>query len=212
MSRSCSTPPSNWRSSATSLGPATSQLERGPESASRSTSPMPRCVIAPGRYPPSSRSGRPTPPITTVEQTVAMVRACERAGVSLVGVTMYEWLVAGVANGACTPRGLAVRALQALSKRDIAQWRGEVVSALRELGGLGIRQRWRHRLHRIHQRRGHGHRGCCGQRILRARTLPALAQFPPGPGVAPAPRCRPPFHHRHCHRSRRWLGRFRTSR
>ncbi|MGP5317488.1 alanine racemase [Arthrobacter rhombi] len=75
-------------------------------------------------------------PITTVEQAVTMVHACERAGVSLVGIMMYEGQVAGVSDGARTPRGLAVRALQALSKRDIAQWRAEVVAAVRELVDL----------------------------------------------------------------------------
>lgn len=72
-------------------------------------------------------------PITTVEQAITMVHACERAGVNLVGIMMYEGQVAGVSDGARTPRGLAVRALQALSKRDIAQWRAEVVAAVREL-------------------------------------------------------------------------------
>ncbi|MGP5195548.1 alanine racemase [Arthrobacter rhombi] len=75
-------------------------------------------------------------PITTVEQAVSMVHACERAGVNLVGIMMYEGQVAGVSDGARTPRGLAVRALQALSKRDIAQWRAEVVAAVRELVDL----------------------------------------------------------------------------
>ncbi|MGP5724462.1 alanine racemase [Arthrobacter rhombi] len=75
-------------------------------------------------------------PITTVEQAVTMVHACERAGVNLVGIMMYEGQVAGVSDGARTPRGLAVRALQALSKRDIARWRAEVVAAVRELVDL----------------------------------------------------------------------------
>lgn len=75
-------------------------------------------------------------PITTVEQAASMVHACERAGVSLVGIMMYEGQVAGVANGARTPHGFAVRALQALSKRDIAQWRAEAVAAVRELVDL----------------------------------------------------------------------------
>ncbi|MGP5163129.1 alanine racemase [Arthrobacter rhombi] len=75
-------------------------------------------------------------PITTVEQAITMVHACESAGVNLVGIMMYEGQVAGVSDGAHTPRGLAVRALQALSKRDIAQWRAEVVAAVRELVDL----------------------------------------------------------------------------
>lgn len=75
-------------------------------------------------------------PITTVEQAISMVHACERADVNLVGIMMYEGQVAGVSDGARTPRGLAVRALQALSKRDIAQWRAEVVAAVRQLVDL----------------------------------------------------------------------------
>ncbi|MGP5218947.1 alanine racemase [Arthrobacter rhombi] len=75
-------------------------------------------------------------PITTVEQAISMVHACEHADVNLVGIMMYEGQVAGVSDGAHTFRGLAVRALQALSKRDIAQWRAEVVAAVRELVNL----------------------------------------------------------------------------
>ncbi|MGP9837195.1 alanine racemase [Arthrobacter sp. 179] len=82
------------------------------------------------------RVGPARSPITTVEQAITIVHACERAGVNLVGIMMYEGQVAGVSDGARTPRGFAVRALQALSKRDIAQWRAEVVAAVRELVDL----------------------------------------------------------------------------
>ncbi|WP_417218104.1 alanine racemase [Arthrobacter sp.] len=75
-------------------------------------------------------------PIAAVEQATDMVRACEASGVELVGIMMYEGQVAGIANGARTPRGVAVRAMQALSTRDLAAWRAEVVAAVRELVDL----------------------------------------------------------------------------
>ncbi len=75
-------------------------------------------------------------PITTIAHAVAMVHACNNAGVNLVGLMMYEGQIAGVANDARTPRGVAVRALQSLSTRDIARWRADVVAAVRDLVDL----------------------------------------------------------------------------
>lgn len=80
-------------------------------------------------------------PVHNVEQATALARTVQaRDGFRLVGVMSYEAQVAGVGNGVDgrAPMNTAVRAMQAVSMREIRHRRGHVVSALREIADLEI--------------------------------------------------------------------------
>ncbi|MCF8568846.1 alanine racemase [Gordonia sp. HY002] len=80
-------------------------------------------------------------PVHTVAQATALARTIEsRDGFRLVGVMSYEAQVAGVANDVDGKAAMnsAVRAMQAVSMREIRHRRGAVVSALRRIADLEI--------------------------------------------------------------------------
>ncbi|WOC12952.1 amino acid deaminase/aldolase [Gordonia sp. MP11Mi] len=80
-------------------------------------------------------------PIHTVAQATALARVVQaRDGFRLVGVMSYEAQVAGVGNGVDGKPAMntAVRAMQAMSMREVRHRRGEVVAALRHLADLEI--------------------------------------------------------------------------
>ncbi|MHC1560169.1 amino acid deaminase/aldolase [Actinomycetospora sp. C-140] len=77
-------------------------------------------------------------PVRTAEQAVALARAIvDRPGFRLVGLMSYEGQIAGVpdATGA-RPRDAAVRWMQRRSARELADRRGAVVRAVREVAEL----------------------------------------------------------------------------
>jgi D-serine deaminase-like pyridoxal phosphate-dependent protein len=78
-------------------------------------------------------------PIRTADQAVALAREIERRQrVTLVGVMAYEGQIAGVGDN--VPRkaitNLLIRRMQSASARDVAERRGEIVSALSEVTEL----------------------------------------------------------------------------
>jgi D-serine deaminase-like pyridoxal phosphate-dependent protein len=78
-------------------------------------------------------------PIRTAEQAVALAREIERRErVTLAGVMAYEGQIAGVGDN--VPRkaitNLLIRAMQSASAKDVAERRGEIVSALSEVTQL----------------------------------------------------------------------------
>jgi D-serine deaminase-like pyridoxal phosphate-dependent protein len=78
-------------------------------------------------------------PVRTAEQAVALAQEIERrARMKLVGVIAYEGQIAGVGDN--VPRkavtNLIVRAMQSASARDVAERRGEIVTALSEVAAL----------------------------------------------------------------------------
>ena len=80
-------------------------------------------------------------PVHTVAQATALARTIDcRDGFRLVGVMSYEAQVAGVANDVDGKAAMnsAVRAMQAVSMREIRHRRGAVVSALRRIADLEI--------------------------------------------------------------------------
>ncbi|MCF8586889.1 alanine racemase [Gordonia liuliyuniae] len=80
-------------------------------------------------------------PIHSVGQATALARAVQaRDGFRLVGVMSYEAQVAGVGNGVDgkTAMNTAVRAMQAVSMRELRHRRGDVVAALRHIADLEI--------------------------------------------------------------------------
>jgi D-serine deaminase-like pyridoxal phosphate-dependent protein len=78
-------------------------------------------------------------PIRTPEQAAALAREIEgRPGISLVGVMGYEGHIAGVGDEppGQRARGLAIKAMQRASTREIAERRAEVVAAVQEVTQL----------------------------------------------------------------------------
>ncbi|MGO3328302.1 alanine racemase [Gordonia sp. (in: high G+C Gram-positive bacteria)] len=78
-------------------------------------------------------------PVHTVSQAVALARTIEsRDGFRLVGVMSYEAQVAGVGNDVegKAATNAAVRAMQAVSMRELRHRRGAVISALRRITDL----------------------------------------------------------------------------
>jgi D-serine deaminase-like pyridoxal phosphate-dependent protein len=78
-------------------------------------------------------------PVHTAVEAVALARhVADRAGFSLVGLMAYEAQIAGVQDAPADRRmrGLAVRAVQAVSARELAGRRAEVVAAVREVADL----------------------------------------------------------------------------
>lgn len=76
-------------------------------------------------------------PVRTPEQGVDLALAVtRRPELDLVGLMAYEGHIAGVADDARTPYGAAVRAMKALSRREIAQRRADVVAAVRTVADL----------------------------------------------------------------------------
>lgn len=78
-------------------------------------------------------------PVHTVEQATELATAIKnRPGFRLVGIMSYEGQIAGVGdNPPGNPaRGLAVRAMQAVSGRELAQRRGRIVAAVRAVTPL----------------------------------------------------------------------------
>ena len=87
------------------------------------------------------RVGAKRSPVHTPEQAVALARAIlARDGLELVGIMAYEAQTAGL--GDAPPgrplRALAIRALQALSVRELAVRRAAAVAAVRELSPLEL--------------------------------------------------------------------------
>jgi D-serine deaminase-like pyridoxal phosphate-dependent protein len=88
------------------------------------------------------RAGARRSPVRSPQQAGALARAiCERPGVRAVGIMVYEGQIAGV--GDAPPgrplRGLAIRAMQRSSTRELASRRAEIVkevqAVLAEHGG-----------------------------------------------------------------------------
>jgi D-serine deaminase-like pyridoxal phosphate-dependent protein len=81
------------------------------------------------------RIGAKRSPLRTPEQVVALVREALGRGLVLDGVMAYEGQIAGV--GDRPPghplMGLAIRGMQALSARELASRRAEIVAAVREV-------------------------------------------------------------------------------
>ncbi len=78
-------------------------------------------------------------PVHTPEQAAALARAvAARPGVRLVGLMAYEAQIAGVQDAPARrpARGLAVRAVQAVSGRELAVRRAAVVAAVQAVGPL----------------------------------------------------------------------------
>ncbi|HEX8067092.1 MAG TPA: amino acid deaminase/aldolase [Thermoleophilaceae bacterium] len=88
-----------------------------------------------------ARIGPKRSPVRTAEQAAALARAiAARPGFELVGVMGYEGHVAGVGDRPPGQRlrGLAIRAMQRASVREIAKRRAEVVAAVHEVAPLEI--------------------------------------------------------------------------
>jgi len=80
----------------------------------------------------AARSPRRTP-----KQMAALAAAvARRPGFRLVGMMAYEGQIAGVGNSARGPRGVAVRAMQAASARELEGRRAEAVAAVRLVAQL----------------------------------------------------------------------------
>jgi D-serine deaminase-like pyridoxal phosphate-dependent protein len=84
------------------------------------------------------RIGPKRSPVRTPEQAVGLAREiARRPGVELVGLMGYEGHVAGVGDDPRGRlRGIAVRAVQATSMRELRRRRAEVVEAVRSLAPL----------------------------------------------------------------------------
>ena len=90
-------------------------------------------------------AGAKRSPVHTPAQAVALARAIlARDGVQLVGIMSYEAQIAGLGDAPPGPgvgsrlRGLAIRAIQALSARELAVRRAQAVAAVRELASLEL--------------------------------------------------------------------------
>jgi D-serine deaminase-like pyridoxal phosphate-dependent protein len=81
------------------------------------------------------RIGAKRSPLRTPAQVVALVREVLARGLVLDGLMAYEGQIAGVGDRPPGKPllGLAVRAMQALSARELASRRAEIVAAVREL-------------------------------------------------------------------------------
>lgn len=86
---------------------------------------------------PGVRMGALRSPLRHPEQVLRLAReVAARPGLSLVGLMAYEGQIAGVTDAARTPYGAAVRAMKALSAREIAERRAETVAAVRQIADL----------------------------------------------------------------------------
>lgn len=87
------------------------------------------------------RVGARRSPVRTPLQARALAEAIvRREGLRLVGLMAYEAQIAGVGDAPIGRplRGLAIRAMQALSGAELAQRRAEVVAAVREVAELEL--------------------------------------------------------------------------
>ena len=84
------------------------------------------------------RIGPKRSPVRTPEQAAALARTAVGRGFRLVGVMGYEGHIAGVGDrpSGRRLRGVAIRAMQRASAKEIAERRAEVVAAVREVADL----------------------------------------------------------------------------
>jgi D-serine deaminase-like pyridoxal phosphate-dependent protein len=77
-------------------------------------------------------------PVHTPQQAAALARAVvQRDGFTLVGVMAYESQIAGVGDAPRNPvRGFAIRRMQSLSGRELAERRSRVIAAIQEIAEL----------------------------------------------------------------------------
>ncbi|WP_394215931.1 alanine racemase [Brachybacterium vulturis] len=86
---------------------------------------------------PGVRFGALRSPLRNPGQAVALARQVQaQPAFELVGLMAYEGHIAGVTDAAPTVYGAAVRTMKRLSRPDIAERRGEVVAAVREIADL----------------------------------------------------------------------------
>lgn len=85
------------------------------------------------------RFGALRSPLATAEGVAALARRiAAMPQLALVGLMAYEGQIAGVADAAPTPYGLAVRAMKRFSRSEIARRRAAAVAAVQELAELEI--------------------------------------------------------------------------
>ena len=85
------------------------------------------------------RFGALRPPVADAPAAVALAREiARRPALRLIGLMAYEGQIAGVGDGDRGPYGLAVRTMQALSARELAERRAAVVAAVREVAELEL--------------------------------------------------------------------------
>ena len=86
---------------------------------------------------PGLRFGAYRSPVRGPQQAVSLAREiAARPALELVGLMAYEGHIAGVTDSSSTPYGVAVRAMKALSRPDVAARRTEAVAAVREVADL----------------------------------------------------------------------------
>ena len=137
------------------------------------------------------RIGAKRSPLRTPEQAAALAREIAARGLELDGLMMYEAQIAGVGDRpANRALGMALRAMQRASARELAARRAAVVAALPPLrfvngGGTGSVE--------AHGRRAGGHRGGGGIRPVRADPVRRLHELhaPPRRLLRPAGRAPP---------------------
>ena len=143
---------------------------------------------------PGLRFGAYRSPVRGPQKAVSLAREiAARPALELVGLMAYEGHIAGVTDSSSTPYGVAVRAMKALSRPDVAARRTEAVAAVARGRRPRIRQRRGHRFDRVHRRRARGHRDRGRVRADRPRPLRRISRFPPAARPAPRiPRGAPP--------------------
>ena len=156
------------------------------------------------------RIGAKRSPLRTPEQAAELAREIAARGLELDGLMMYEAQIAGVGDRPANPLlGVALRAMQRASARELAARRAAVVAALPPLrfvngGGTGSVQR--------HGGRAGRHRGGGGLRPVRADAVRRLHELHAPPRRLLRAARRAPPGARRGHRARRRLPRLRRRR